>query len=264
MKGPTQDELKLQRRYTIDGESVPYSIALQVVDRPRYCIIGDVHMPAERDSNLCVDCTTQLRSDLRLIEDRWDNLEDALMTVRQKSNGERPGSSTEGSAAPIDLNISEAMGLARDAVWAIVGRLTQDRKTNQFRTGEGTWALAGLLARYYVDYIATHPDQDFTERVYRMAWSAGRKIEDVVHPPNARQPLASPCRQSVVTPEGKRAACAGQLEAVVGWSGSKIVECSEDPLHKMPIEDWLRISGHRATKKSKLAGKLARKYGQVS
>lgn len=261
MKPPTDDELTKQRRYEVDGQMVPYSVAVDAVDHPRYCIIGDVHTFAEHASNLCVDCTAQLRSDLRLIEERWDNLEDALMTVRRKSNGERPGSSTEGSVPPIDLNISEAMGLGRNAVWAIIARLTRDRTATGFKTEEGTWALAGMLARYHVDYIATHPDQAFTETVYVAVWRAGRKIEEVVHPPNARRSLDSHCHQWVTTVEGGRAPCTGKLEAVVGVNGSKIVECSEDPMHRMPIEDWLRVSGHRATKKSKLAGKLDTKYG---
>lgn len=247
----------------VDGRQVPYSVAVDTVERPRHCIIGDVHLVAEIGSNLCVDCTSQLRSDLRLVEDRWENLEDELMTVRQKSNGERPGSSAEGSAAPIDLDISEAMGLARDAVWAIIARLTQDRKTDQFRTDEGTWALAGMLGRYYVGYIASHPDQDFSERVYRMVWSAGRKVEDVVHPPAARRPIESPCHQQLKT-DGGIGPCPGQLEAVIGVGGSKIVECSADPLHRMPIEKWLQVSGQRATKKSKVASRLAARYGATA
>jgi hypothetical protein len=152
-------------------------------------------------------------------------------------------------------------------VWAIIAGISRDHvigrdgKPVRFLTDEGTWALAGLLGRYYVDYIATHPDQDFTERLYRMTWSAGRKIEDAVHPPNARKSLESHCHQWVGTVEGGRAPCPGQLEAVVGFGGKKIVECSEDPLHKMPIEKWLQVSSQRATKKGKVASRLAAKYG---
>jgi hypothetical protein len=270
MTPPTHPQLTKRRRYLIDGQPVPYSAAVEAADHPKYCIIGDVHNLADMSSNLCTDCTTQLRADLRLIEDRWDNLEDALMTSRRKSDGERPGSSTEGSAAPIDLTISEAMGEARNVVWAIIASISRDHvlgrdgKLVTFRTDEGTWALAGLLARYYVDYIATHPDQDFTERVYRMAWSAGRKVEKAVHPPSARRPIESTCHQWITTEEGGRAPCPGQLEAVIGVAGSKIVECSEDPMHSMPIEKWLQVSGHRATKQSNRAAKLAAKYGASS
>lgn len=244
MKPPTQGEIEKQLRYEIGGRAVPYSLAVDAVDHPRYCIIGDVHDRAEHGSNLCSNCASQLRSDLRLIEDRWDNLEDQLMVVRRKSNGER-AAAAKGSAAPIDLDISEAMGLARAAVWAILARLTRDRPTSGFRTDEGTWALAGMLGRYHVDYIAGHPDQEFTETVYRLVWAAGRRVEEVVGSPTARQPIDAHCHQWITATDGSRVPCPGQLEGVVRYDGARVVACSEDPLHMVPMDQWLMLQSRR-------------------
>jgi hypothetical protein len=116
----------------------------------------------------------------------------------------------------------------------------------------------GLLARYYVDYIAAHPNQEFTKHIYKRTWSAGRKVERPVHPRSpARASTRTATRQSPLWNEG--GPVPRSLEAVVGVDGSKIVECSEDPLHMTPIEDWLRSSSHRVTKKSNSASRPAAK-----
>ncbi|WP_104116958.1 hypothetical protein [Arthrobacter sp. B1805] len=253
MTKPTNAELQLQKRYLVPGRgSIPYSLAIEHTDYPRYCIIGDQHEPAEARSNLCFGCWKQLKYDLELIHDRWDNLDDALMTSRRPSDGERAGSSTEGSAAPIDLRVSEAMGLARHAVYSILRTLVEDQPFEVFTTTEGTWALAGRLARRHVGYIASHPDEQVTEAAYIATWKAARDIEKVTHPPITTQPIESHCHQFHDPGDGSRRPCPGQLVGVVMPDGTTTIQCSEDPDHWIPMDEWLMLQTRR--------DRLAKKY----
>ena len=257
--------LQLEYKYRVAGHSglLPYTLAKKATVYPKQCVIhatAGVEVPTERNSNLCRPCTDQLRADLQVIADRWEDLEEALQPSRSGGSGER-GSTDIYAALPIDGSVSDVMRLVRAEVWSIVGQLVQDKPAQQMPKDHGTGVLAGWLAKWHVDYIASHPSAAHAVACYTGIQAASdqsrRKSYQTV---GARTPLVQHCHQFVTGADGSRVPCPGQLEGVLLDSGKKIVECSEDPGHMIPVNEWLLIHSKRASRPARARNTLAKKY----
>lgn len=254
-------DLALEFRYRVEGRLVllPYSLAKKATTYPKYCVVHAAaddaeHVPARKDSNLCDPCIESMRADLLLIEERWPHLSDALAATRQaRRGGERAGSSDTGRALPIDPEVSEVIRSTQREVHLIIVQLVKDRPSLKLPLDHGTDDLAGWLARWHIEYVATHPSADHSMTSYHGIQRAADEVRKYIGPQPARQPIQSNCHQFIDDGSGSRLPCPGQLEGVMYPGGSKVVECSEDPLHYVPIEEWLMIHARRT--------KLARKHG---
>lgn len=260
-----ETSLLLEYKYRVPGcaELMPYTLATKATSYPKSCIIhsaGGATVPAERNSNLCLPCTEQLRTDLQVIADRWEDLEEALQPSRSGGAGER-GSTDIYAALPIDGSVSDVMRQVRSEVWSIVGQLLQDKPMQQMPKDHGTGVLAGWLAKWHVDYIASHPSAAHTFACYTGIQTASdQSRRKSYQTQGARTPIIQRCHQFVTGLNGSRLPCPGQLEGVLLDSGKKIVECSEDPGHMIPMSEWLLIHSKRANRPARTRNTLVNKY----
>lgn len=280
-------ELALEYKYRVEGHDgmLPYSLAKKATTYPTACAVHAAAAAAENEaaaaagkepptpspkpsrpgSNLCEQCTDNIRADLLVIEARWSHLTDALAASRQpRAGGERAGSSDTGRALPIDPLVSEAIRTVHTAIHTVIGQLIEDRPDVKLPADQGADELAGWLARWHVDYIADHPSSRHTVASYWDIQKAGDAVRKHIGPDVARQPIDSHCHQHIDDGTGSRLPCPGQLEGVALADGSTVVECSEDPMHHIPIEQWFLLHSRKAPRPARTRNTLMKKYARTT
>lgn len=261
------ESLQLEYKYRVPGTAglLPYTLAKKATAYPSHCIVhtaaGHVAL-AQRASNLCLPCTEQLRTDLSNIAEQWEDLEEALLPSRSGGDSERGGTDIY-APLPIDGSVSDVMRKIRAEIWSIVGQLVQDKPTQQMPKDHGTGVLAGWLAKWHVDYIASHPSQAHTLVCYQgIQDAADQSRRKSYGTQGARTPLIQHCHQFTTNASGAGIPCPGLLEGVLLDSGKKVVECSEDHTHMIPVNEWLLIHSKRASRPARARNTLLKKYAQ--
>lgn len=158
----TSLDLEYKYRVEVAGAVVllPFTLAKKQTTYPDLCIFEhDEPMPTITRTHLCWRCTEWLREQLTTIAERWPDLEDALAPAGGRAASSERVSGTGDLYPPLPINgdVSDLMRDARNAVWSTVGQLVQDRPDLRMPADHGTGVLADWLARWHVDYLASHP-----------------------------------------------------------------------------------------------------------
>lgn len=259
-------------RMVVDGRvtKLPYTLAKKATEYPAYCVsewhaaAGQTQRIAVIHSNLCEDCKDILRRSWSTMAENWTRLQDALQPTQSFGNGDRiSGAANLYPPLPIDITVSDLLRDIRDAVSSTVDCLIQDRPDWNMPNDPTTDVLAGQLAKWQVEYISTHPSQRHSWVVLKEAYEISLRIErqsDQIPP--AEVMTNSLCHKYTEDATGSRVPCPGQIAGVQQRDGRRIVQCTHDPDHTMPIEVWLQVSGQRATHKRNIAAGLMRKYAK--
>ncbi|MGL3804706.1 hypothetical protein ACSYDW_01275 [Paeniglutamicibacter sp. R2-26] len=234
---------------------------IEAVDYPSDCGVHaeqTIWVPADARSNLCTDCRESLGKDLLAIESRWDQVMDALARGRGGGDSERMGSTEVHAPLPINAAASDAMRLARDAVWSGVDQLVMDRGNVRLPDDQSTPALAGWLARWHLEYLASHANGSWTVEWYTEIQDAAEAISRAsadgapvevatTYTCKARVPTAlSILRLGNLVPDPE---CGGSLVMIEQPDGSRTVKCSKNAGHMIAADAWFEM--HRARRPQK-------------
>jgi hypothetical protein len=154
------------------------------------------------------------------------------------------------------------MGLARAAIWSTVGQLVQDRPDLRMPADHSTDVLADWIARRHIDYLASHPAREHLAAVFATVSDAALAVRDQAYQcaPVEVEMKHSHCHQFTDDPAGGRVPCPGQLVGVLLPSGRQVVECSADPLHRIPADAWFQIQARRAPRPARAMNTIKGKY----
>lgn len=264
----TTTDLEYKYRVTVAGTTrlLPFTEAKKHTAYPALCIFHQEDSArAEKGSHLCAACTEWIRSSFDDIAQRWPDLEEALGANGGASNAERvSGTGDLFPPLPINTNISEVMGKARALVWSTVGQLIQDLPDQRLPRDHGTGVLADWLARWHVDYLATHPSVDHLIAVCNELAYRAEDCRRTVYRANTYEleMRDSHCHQSTEDATGRRVPCRGQVVGILKLDGSKVVQCDVDPLHFMPADQWFQGQARRSPRPARARNTLAKKYGR--
>ena len=244
---------------------VPFRVAIAATVYPSRCIYHhDDPADAEPKSHLCSNCKAFLTKYFREISEEWPNLQDALARNGRAASSERVGGTNDPSIGPLPINtdVSDALALARSAVWSTVGQLVQDRLDVRLPADHGTDILADWIVRRHIDYLASHPRVEFLDSVFTDVAKAAEAVRDQAFEcrPVEVEMKHSNCHQFTEDDTGSRVACPGQLVGVILRNGNKVVECSVDPLHRIPADAWFQIQNRRAGYRKRDLARLQKKY----
>lgn len=203
-------------------------------------------VPADPDSNLCRDCREELAGNLKAIESQWDQVLDALQRGRGGGgDSERMGGSDIHPPLPIDLGASDAMRLARDAVWSGAHQLVMDRDHIRLPDDQSSPALAGWLARWHLEHLASHANGSWTVEWYTEIQQAATAIRRASAQGMVEVPTQELCKARMPKPKLGRAAlgplCGGDMILVERPDGIKVVRCSKDPGHWVAADNWFMV-----------------------
>jgi hypothetical protein len=263
--------IDLEYKYRIDtpfgADMVPFRVAVLSTVYPSLCINRhDEPSPAEPKSHLCPDCKRELARCFRRIADEWDNLQDALAANSRAASAERVGGTRDPREGPVPINmdVSNTMGLARSAVWSTVGQLLQDRPDLRLPADHSTDVLADWVARRYIDYLASHPSAGHLRSVFLDVTNAAQSVMiDVLDSrPVEVEMRHSHCHQFTDDTAGGRVPCPGQLVGVLLADGRKVVKCDADPLHLIPADAWFQVQNRRAPRPARSINTLMKKYAR--
>lgn len=227
----------------------PYSLAKKLVQWPEWCVVhaaGSVeamYVASARDSKLCLPCVDQLRFELQRVATCWDGASDALQRGTGAGRDGMRASDGVWQPLPIDANVSEALGVAREAVWSLVAQLVQDRPTVRLPDDQSTPALAEWLAKWHVDYVASHPSAAFTLETYKEVQAAAGAVLDASYGASVEVVQSEPC----MTPIGKKPKsqqlirCPGKVTLVQKRDGVELACCDLDDSHMVPADAWFRV-----------------------
>ncbi len=261
--------LELEYKYRvaadIEVQLVPFTVAVLLTVYPPICMYhhADPASPLPK-SHLCEDCTKALGRYFQLIADEWSNLQDGLARAGRATSSERVGGTNDPALGPLPINVdvSDAMGKARAAVWSTVGQLMQDRPDLRLPADHSTDVLADWIARRHIGYLASHPSRDHLASVFTDVAAAAEAVRDQAYEcrPVQIDMKHSHCHQFTEDDTGARVPCPGQLVGVQLTNGSKVVECSVDQLHRIPADAWFQIQAKRAPRPARALNTLKNKY----
>ncbi|WP_426302758.1 hypothetical protein [Arthrobacter sp. R-11] len=261
----TDEEYKYRVSAGIDFELVPYRVAVLLTDYQPFCMYhAEAPVHAVRKTHLCPACIADLTRAFRLIADNWNGLQDGLARAGRAASSERVGGSADPSIGPLPINtdVSDAMGLARAAIWSTVGQLVQDRPEVRMPEDHSTDVLADWIARRHIDYLASHPAREHLHSVFSDVGAAALAVRDQAYQcaPVEVEMKHSHCHQFTDDTAGGRVPCPGQLVGVQLANGRQVVECSADPLHRIPADAWFQIQTKKAAYRKRDIARLQRKY----
>lgn len=263
--------IELEYRYRIDTpfgtDMVPFRVAVLSTVYPSLCINAhDEAAPTELKSHLCRSCKDYLARCFQQIALNWENLQDALARNGRAASSERVSATIDPSEGPlpINMNVSDAMGLARSAVWSTVGQLIQDRPDIRLPADHSTDVLADWMARRHIDYLAAHPSMGHLQSVFADVAAASQAVQDETLEcrPVEVEMKHSHCHQYTDDDQGQRVRCPGQLVGVQLPNGQKVVKCDADPLHLIPADAWFQIQNRRAPRPARSLNTLMKKYAR--
>ncbi len=260
-------DLEYKYRVTVDNgvHVVPFRVAVLVAEYPPICLYHhDAPASPLPKSHLCGDCTAALGRYFQLIADEWPNLQDGLARAGRAVSSERAGGTSDPAVGPLPINtdVSEAMGLARAAVWSTVGQLVQDRPDLSLPPDHSTDVLADWVARRHIGYLAAHPSARHLHAVFTDVADAAEAVRDQAYEcrPVQVDMRHSHCHQFTEDDTGARIPCPGRLVGVLLPNGSKVVECDVDPSHRIPADAWFQIQNRRAPRPARARNTLRKKY----
>lgn len=231
---------------------------IEVVDYPSDCgVHAEVTewVPADQKSNLCTACREDLASSLLAIESCWAQAVDALQRGRGGGDSERMGGSDIHPPLPINADASDAMRLARDAVWSGAHQLVMDRDHVRLPDDQSTPALAGWLARWHLEHLASHSNGSWTVEWYTEIQLAAEAMLKASLNGVVELPTGAECRTRLPRPDPKKAAlgpmCGGQLIMVEQADGNRTVKCSENPDHMLDADSWFLMMAARKPRASR-------------
>lgn len=229
-------------------------------EHPSDCGVHAEHsiwVAAESKSNLCRECREELGRSLRGIEAWWPEVEDALARGRGGGGSERAGSDVH-PPLPINAIASDAMRLARDAVWSGVDQLVMDRDDVRLPDDQTTPSLAGWLARWHLSHLAAHPNGSWTVEWYEEIQLAAEAMEKASGEGCTPEVLTEhECKRMVRVEVDEKEVlrkCGGQLIAVEPRDGAKSIKCSKDSGHSIPWDIWSQMMRARKPRGARVKG----------
>lgn len=255
LSSPTSLDLEYKYRVALFGEDVllPFTLAKKHTTYPDLCIFEhDEPVPAIVRTHLCWRCTEWLRESLTTIAQRWPDLEDALAPAGGRAASSERVSGTGDLFPPLPINgeVSDLMRDARNSIWSTVGQLVQDRPDLRMPADHGTGILADWLARWHVDYLASHPSAAHLVSVSVELARIAPRIQTVIFAPTgAELGTDVTCHQP---------SCRGQVVAILMPDGRKVVRCSEDITHRVAADQWFYT--HANSRPGRARNALKKKY----
>lgn len=259
-------DLEEKYRVPVAGAVVllPYTLAKKQTVYPELCIFHDEDPSrAAAGAHLCASCIEWTRGALADVAKYWPDLEEALAPAGGRAvSSERVGGTGDlYPPLPINGEVSDVMRAARRAIWLAVGQLIQDRPEQRLPKDHGTGVLADWLARWHVDYLATHPSAAHVMAVgVDLAKVVNAMKEAAYQSPPVEIDIDGDCHQQITNAQGKRVPCPGKVR---GWSqgdGRVVIRCSLDITHRVPADQWFATAGRRAPRPSRTRDALKKKY----
>lgn len=243
---------------------LPFTMAKKLTTYPERCIF-DHEEPAVtiNRTHLCWQCTEWLRESLTTIGEHWSDLEDALASSGGRAASSERVSGTGDLFPPLLINgeVSDVMRDTRNAIWSTVGQLVQDRPDLRLPADHGTGVLADWLARWHVDYLASHPSAAHLTAVGTDLARIVPAVKSAAYEsPPVEVPLDGTCHQTTTNAAGQRVPCPGQVVAWQQGDGEKVVRCSVDITHRVPADQWFRTHAYRAPRQARSMNTLKKKY----
>lgn len=264
--------LDLEYKYRIElpaGDIVmlPFTLAKKNTTYPVHCIF-DHEEPAAavNRTHLCHPCTDWLRESFADIAKLWPDLEDALAPAGGRAASSERVSGTGDLFPPLPINgdVSDIMRDTRNAIWSTVGQLVQDRPDLRMPADHGTGVLADWLARWHVDYLASHPSAGHLAAVGKHLAKVVPAVKSAAYQsPPVEVPLDGKCHHiDIRVVDGKKVkwGCGGAVVAVQTPDGRKVVRCSEDITHRVPADQWFRTHAYREPRQARAMNTLKKKY----
>lgn len=261
--------LDLEYKYRIELPAgiilmMPFTLAKKQTTYPEHCIFHhEEPAPAIDRTHLCWKCTEWLRESLAAIAEHWPDLEDALAPAGGRAASSERVSGTGDLYPPLPINgeVSDVMRDTRNAIWSTVGQLVQDRPDLRMPADHGTGVLADWLARWHVEYLASHPSAAHLTAVGTDLARVVPAIKSAVyHAPAVEIPLDGNCHQTMTNAAGQQAPCPGQVVAWQQGDGAKVVRCNLDITHRVPADQWFRAHAYRAPRQARAMNTLKKKY----
>lgn len=262
----TSLDLEYKYRVEVSGDVVllPFTLAKKAITYPAVCIFEhEEPAPTIDRTHLCWRCIEWLRESLADVAKYWPDLEDALAPAGGRAVSSERVSGTGDLYPPLPINgdVSDVMRHARNAIWSTVGQLVQDKPEQRLPTDHGTGVLAEWLARWHVDYLASHPSAahltavgtDLAKVVPMMAGAAFQS-------PPVEVEIDGDCHQHTVNAQGVRVPCPGK---VIGWTqgdGRVVIRCSLDITHRVAADQWFATARRRAPRPARTINALKKKY----
>lgn len=250
-------ELEYKYRAEVGGAVVllPFTLAKKHTVYPAVCIWHEQEaLPAVDRNHLCWKCIDWLREQLAEVARHWPDLEDALSPAggRAVSSERVTGTGDLYPPLPINGDVSDIMRDARNAVWSTVGQLVQDRPDIRLPADHNTNILADWLARWHVDYLASHPSVGHLQAVGSQLARVARSMQEAAYQsPPVEVPLDGRCHQT---------GCSGEVVAVQTPDGRRVVRCSEDITHRVAADQWFQSHARRAPRPARAMNTLKKKY----
>lgn len=248
-------DLEEKYRVKIAGKVVllPYTLAKKQTVYPELCIFHpDNPAKAIPGTHVCLPCLEWLRASLQDVAKYWPDLEDALAPAGGRAvSSERVGGTGDlYPPLPINGDVSDIMREARRAIWLTVGQLIQDRPDARLPKDHNTDVLADWLARWHVQYLASHPSSDHLHLVGLDLERVVKQMKDAAYQaPPTEVEMDSSCHH---------AGCSGSVIAARTSDGQKVVRCSEDITHRIAADQWFYTHANRRPGSARNA--LKRKY----
>lgn len=261
--------LELEEKYRFIGEDgtvvlLPYTLAKRRTVYPELCLFHDEDpAKAAPGSHLCPGCIEWMRTALEDVAKYWPDLQDALTPSGGRAASSDPVSGTGEiyPPLPIDGNVSDIMRKARRAIWLAVGKLIQDRPDLRLPADHNTDVLADWLARWHVEYIASHPSAKHVEDIgWDLAKVAPKMKEAAYQAPPVEVDIDGDCHQQITNAQGKRVPCPGKVRAWSQGDGRVTIRCSLDVTHRVPADQWFATAGRRAPRPNRTKNALKSKY----
>ena len=262
----TSLDLEEKYRVTVAGAVVllPYTLAKKETRYPDWCIFHDEEpAKAALGAHLCPACIEWLRSSLADVAKYWPDLGDALAPAGGRAvSSERVGGTGDlYPPLPINGEVSDIMREARRAIWLAVGQLIQDRPDQRLPTDHNTDVLADWMARWHVDYIATHPSAAHVEAVGWDLAKVVQKMKDAAYQaPPVEVDIDGDCHQLMTNAQGEQVPCTGKVSGWAQGDGRVVIRCSLDITHRVPADQWFAAAKRRAPRPARAMQSLKKKY----
>lgn len=266
LSSPTPLDLEYKYRVEVAGAFLllPFTLAKKQTTYPAICFFEhDEPTPTAGRSHLCWRCIEWLRESLSTVAEYWPDLEDALAPAGGRGASSERVSGTGDLFPPLPINgdVSDLMRDARNLVWSAVGQLVQDRPDLRMPADHGTGVLADWLARWHVDYLASHPSAAHLMAIgTQLARVVVAVREAAYQSPPVEVPLDGNCHQTMANAYGQTVQCPGQVVAWQQGDGQKIVRCTMDITHRVPADQWFRAHAYRAPRQARAMNTLKKKY----
>ena len=196
-------------------------------------------------SRVCHECEDRMRSDLRLVAERWDAAQEGL--VPGQGSGGRQGTAVS-APLPIRVDVVDAVITASRQVWKIVPLLLDEYPDVRLPDDQSTPSIAEWLYRWQVLRVVQMPDAGHVLKAYWCAAEAAEEIARVTiaDAPTVELPVPDQCKAPTRNGDGTLAMCGGDLATMWDQTGkAKTVVCTTDRSHMIPWDSWAKSMAAR-------------------